>query len=154
MPKNYITERSQGKASPRAVLVRSIRLVLGSSVETTAAPLTLRRAMYTQSHTLTVVQGGGGRGWWTPPRYWYVAVYVAVLQQNFHMVLSILFVDLTFNLLLSLWMKSQAGVTIQTLNKMKFRNFDEFWFRPLFERDRNKYHLFDSQLHQSLSWEK
>ena len=47
------------------------------------------------------------------------------LQQNFYMV--------------SLWMKSQAGVTIQTflavlfhviffsaLNKMKFRNFDEF----------------------------
>ena len=95
--KLYNRDRSQGKASPRAVLVRSIRLVLGSSVETTAAPLTLRRAMYTQSHTLTVVQGGGGgRGWWTPPRFWYVAVYVAVLQQNFHMVLSILFVDLTF----------------------------------------------------------
>lgn len=93
--KLYNRDRSQGKASPRAVLVRSIRLVLGSSVETTAAPLTLRRAMYTQSHTLTVVQGGW-RGWWTPPRFWYVAVYVAVLQQNFHMVLSILFVDLTF----------------------------------------------------------
>ena len=53
--------------------------------------------MYTQSHTPTVVQGGIDG---PPPRFWYVAacvtVYVAVRQQNFHMVLSILFVDLTF----------------------------------------------------------
>ena len=96
--KLYNRDRSQGKASPRAVLVRSIRLVPGSSVETTAAPLTLRRAMYTQSHTPTVVQGGVDGP--PPPRFWYVAacvaVYVAVRQQNVHMVLSILFVDLTF----------------------------------------------------------